>query len=34
MRFAEVGIDLEFKGEGVLEKAYVVKYNNPKYQNQ
>jgi GDPmannose 4,6-dehydratase len=32
MSFAEVGIDLEFKGEGVLEKAYVVKCNNSEYQ--
>jgi GDPmannose 4,6-dehydratase len=29
---AEVGIDLEFKGKGVLEKAYVLKCNNPEYQ--
>jgi GDPmannose 4,6-dehydratase len=32
MSFAEVGIDLEFKGEGILEKAYVVKCNNSEYQ--
>jgi GDPmannose 4,6-dehydratase len=32
MSFAEVGIDLEFKGEGVFEKAYVVKCNNSEYQ--
>ncbi|SDH02055.1 GDP-mannose 4,6-dehydratase [Winogradskyella thalassocola] len=32
MSFAEVGIELEFKGEGEAEKAYVVKCNNPKYQ--
>ena len=28
MAFAEVGIELEFKGEGVNEKATVVKCNN------
>ena len=32
MSFAEVGIELEFKGEGEDEKAYVTKCNNPKYQ--
>ena len=32
MSFAEVGIELEFKGEGEAEKAYVVKCNNPDYQ--
>ncbi|WBU88802.1 GDP-mannose 4,6-dehydratase [Cellulophaga omnivescoria] len=32
MSFAEAGIELEFKGTGVDEKAYVVKCNNPKYQ--
>ena len=32
MSFAEVGIELQFKGEGVSEKAYVKKCNNPKYQ--
>ena len=32
MSFAEVGIELGFKGEGIDEKAYVVKCNNPKYQ--
>lgn len=32
MAFAEVGIDLEFKGEGVDEKAFVLKCNNEKYQ--
>ena len=31
MAFAEVGIDLEFKGTGVDEKAYVIKSNNPNY---
>lgn len=32
MSFAEVGIELEFKGEGEAEKAYVVKCSNPNYQ--
>lgn len=32
MAFAEVGIELEFKGEGVDETAVVVKCNNPSYQ--
>ncbi|WP_417613385.1 GDP-mannose 4,6-dehydratase [Owenweeksia hongkongensis] len=32
MSFAEVGIELEFKGEGENEKAYVVKCKNPNYQ--
>lgn len=32
MSFAEVGIELEFKGEGEEEKAYVTKCNDPKYQ--
>lgn len=32
MSFAEVGIELEFKGEGEAEKAYVVKCSNPKYK--
>ncbi len=32
MAFAEVGIELEFKGNGVDEKAYVVKCSNPEYQ--
>ena len=32
MCFNEVGIDLEFKGKGVDEKAYVTKCNNPEYQ--
>ncbi|AYQ35336.1 GDP-mannose 4,6-dehydratase [Runella sp. SP2] len=32
MAFAEVGIELEFKGEGVEETAVVVKCNNPSYQ--
>lgn len=32
MAFAEVGIELEFKGEGVNEKGYVVSCSNPSYQ--
>ena len=32
MSFAEAGIELEFKGEGVDEKAYVKKCTNPDYQ--
>ncbi|WP_299821835.1 GDP-mannose 4,6-dehydratase [uncultured Pontibacter sp.] len=32
MSFAEVGIDVEFRGEGVEEKGYVVACNNPEYQ--
>jgi len=31
MSFAEVGIELEFKGEGIDEKAYVVSCSNPDY---
>lgn len=32
MSFAEVGIELEFKGEGVDEKAFIKACNNPEYQ--
>jgi len=32
MAFAEAGIAIEFKGEGVEERGYVVKCSNPKYQ--
>ena len=32
LAFEEVGIDLEFKGEGVNEKATVAKCNNPLFQ--
>ncbi|UJH89869.1 GDP-mannose 4,6-dehydratase [Antarcticibacterium sp. 1MA-6-2] len=32
MAFAEVGIELEFKGTGVDEKAYVVSCSNPEFQ--
>lgn len=32
MSFNEVGIELEFRGTGIEEKAYVVSCNNPDYQ--
>ncbi|MBN1951194.1 MAG: GDP-mannose 4,6-dehydratase [Bacteroidales bacterium] len=32
MSFAEVGIELEFKGEGANEKGYIAACNNPEYQ--
>jgi len=32
MSFAEVGVELGFKGEGVEEKGFVLKCNNPEYQ--
>jgi GDPmannose 4,6-dehydratase len=32
MSFDEVGVELEFKGTGENEKAYVVACNNPEYQ--
>jgi GDPmannose 4,6-dehydratase len=32
MAFAEVGIELEFKGDGSNEKAYVVTCHDPNYQ--
>jgi GDPmannose 4,6-dehydratase len=32
MAFAEVGIELEFKGAGVDEKGYVVSCSNPEFQ--
>ncbi|WP_242158092.1 GDP-mannose 4,6-dehydratase [Aestuariivivens sediminis] len=32
MSFNEVGIELEFKGTGVAEKAFVKSCSNPKYQ--
>lgn len=32
MSFAEVGIELEFKGEGVNEKGFVKSCSNPDYQ--
>jgi len=34
MAFAEVGIEIEFKGEGVEEKGYIAACNNPQYQLQ
>jgi GDPmannose 4,6-dehydratase len=30
--FAQVGIELRFEGEGVNEKAFITKCNNPEYQ--
>ena len=32
MAFAEVGVELEFKGEGVDEKGYVKACTNPEFQ--
>ena len=32
MSFAEAGIELEFKGEGINEKAFVAKCNHAAYQ--
>ncbi|KFF05217.1 GDP-mannose 4,6-dehydratase [Flavobacterium reichenbachii] len=32
MAFAEVGIEIEFRGEGVNEKGYVLSCSNPAYQ--
>ena len=32
LAFNEVGIELEFKGEGIDEKAYVASCNNPEFQ--
>ena len=32
LAFAELGIIIEFKGEGVTEKAYVVRCSHPDYQ--
>ncbi len=32
MAFAYAGIELEFKGEGIDEKAYVLSCSNPEYQ--
>jgi GDPmannose 4,6-dehydratase len=32
MAFAEVGIAIEFKGEGISEKGYVVSCSNPDFQ--
>ena len=32
LAFKEVGIEIEFKGEGVDEKGYIVSCSNPEYQ--
>lgn len=32
MSFAECGVEIEFKGKGIDEKAFVVSCSNPKYQ--
>lgn len=32
MAFAEVGVDVAFKGEGVNEKGYIIACNNPEFQ--
>ncbi|MUG03921.1 GDP-mannose 4,6-dehydratase, partial [Bacillus tequilensis] len=32
MAFGEIGIEIEFRGEGVEEKGYVAACNNPDYQ--
>ncbi|NHF61087.1 GDP-mannose 4,6-dehydratase [Flavobacteriaceae bacterium TP-CH-4] len=32
MSFSEVGIELEFKGTGIDEKAYISECNNPEFQ--
>ncbi|MBS1526488.1 MAG: GDP-mannose 4,6-dehydratase, partial [Bacteroidetes bacterium] len=32
MAFAEVGVEVEFRGEGIDEKGYVVSCSNPDYQ--
>ncbi len=32
MAFAEIGVELEFKGKGVEEKGYIRTSTNPKYQ--
>lgn len=32
MSFAHLGIEVEFKGEGIDEKGYISACNNPKYQ--
>ncbi|MGM9506506.1 GDP-mannose 4,6-dehydratase [Larkinella sp. GY13] len=31
MAFAEIGVELEFRGEGVAERAFVVRASNPDY---
>jgi len=32
MAFSYIGIDLEFRGDGVFEKAFIKKCNNPEYK--
>jgi GDPmannose 4,6-dehydratase len=32
MSFSELGIEIEFKGEGINEKGFVKACNNPAYQ--
>jgi GDPmannose 4,6-dehydratase len=32
MAFSELGIEIEFKGEGVNEKGFVLSCSNPNYQ--
>jgi GDPmannose 4,6-dehydratase len=32
LAFAEAGIEIEFRGEGIEEKGYVLACNNPEYQ--
>ena len=32
MAFGEIGVELEFKGKGAEEKAYVSKCNHSDYQ--
>jgi GDPmannose 4,6-dehydratase len=32
MAFGELGIEIEFKGEGINEKGYVAKCNDPEFQ--
>ncbi len=32
MAFHEIGIEVDFKGEGINEKGYVAKCNNPEFQ--
>lgn len=32
MAFLEVGIEIEFRGEGVDEKGYIISCSNPRYQ--
>ena len=34
LAFGHIGVELRFEGEGINERAYVVKCNNPEYQIQ